>query len=85
MNNNILSITQNAADQIKKIISTSKEKCLGVKVDVDKSGCSGYSYKLDYAGNADSSKYELVEKDGIKIFIEPKLIQVGMNLMIKMI
>ena len=71
MNNNILSITQNAADQIKKIISTSKEKCLGVKVDVDKSGCSGYAYKMDYAfENLDG--FDVVHDKGVKIFIEPK-------------
>ena len=71
MNNNILSITQNAADQIKKIISTSKEKCLGVKVDVDKSGCSGYAYKLDYAKNGNKNNFEIIESKGVKIYIEP--------------
>ena len=49
-----------------------KEEVLGIIVGVDKSGCSGYAYKLDYAKNADPSKYEVIEKDGIKVFIEPK-------------
>ena len=72
MNNNILSITQNAADQIKKIISTSKEKCLGVKVDVDKSGCSGYAYKMDYAfENLDG--FDVVHDKGVKVFIDANM------------
>ena len=58
--------------QIKKIISSASSEVDGVIVDVDKTGCSGYAYKLDYAKNTDSSKYEVIEKDGIKIFIEPK-------------
>ena len=70
MDNKLLSITENAADQIKKIIGSSKEKCLGVKVGVDKTGCSGYAYKMDYAfGNVDG--FDVVEDKGVKIFIEP--------------
>tara|TARA_B100001250_G_C19345843_1_gene591123 strand:- start:56 stop:391 length:336 start_codon:yes stop_codon:yes gene_type:complete len=70
--NNIITVSDNAVSQIKKIISLAKDKVDGVIVDVDKSGCSGYAYKLDYAKNADPSKYEVIEKDGIKVFIEPK-------------
>ena len=70
--NNIITVSDNAVRQIKKIISSANSKVDGVIVDVDKTGCSGYAYKLDYAKNTDSSKYEVIEKDGIKIFIEPK-------------
>jgi iron-sulfur cluster assembly protein len=70
--NNIITVSDNAVNQIKKIISSAKDKVDGVIVDIDKSGCSGYSYKLDFAKNADPSKYEVIEKDGIKVFIEPK-------------
>ena len=70
--NNLITVTDNAAFQIKKIIKEANEDVLGVVVGVDKTGCSGYAYKLDYAKNTDPSKYEVIEKDGIKIFIEPK-------------
>ena len=70
--NNIITVSDNAIRQIKKIIADSSSKVDGVIVDVDKTGCSGYAYKLDYAKNTDPSKYEVIEKDGIKIFIEPK-------------
>ena len=70
--NNIITLSDNAIRQIKKIIADSSSKVDGVIVDVDKTGCSGYAYKLDYAKNTDPSKYEVIEKDGIKIFIEPK-------------
>ena len=70
--NNIITVSDNAVRQIKKIISSASFEVEGVIVDVDKTGCSGYAYKLDYAKNTDPSKYEVIEKDGIKIFIEPK-------------
>ena len=69
----LLTITTNAANQIKQIISNSKEKCLGVKIDVDKTGCSGYAYKMDYAFDGIEG-FDVVEDKGVKVFIEPKAI-----------
>ena len=45
----LISVTSNAAIQIKKILSDAPEGIDSVVVGVDKSGCSGYSYKLDFA------------------------------------
>ena len=70
--NEIITVSDVAVKQIKKIILNAGTKVEGIIVDVDKSGCSGYAYKLDYAKNIDPMKYEVIEKDGIKIFIEPK-------------
>ena len=67
----IISISDNAASQIKKIISDAKEKVFGVIVGVDKTGCSGYAYKLDYAKDENLENYEKIESKGVKIFIEP--------------
>ena len=47
--NNIITVSDNAIRQIKKIISDASVKVEGVIIDVDKSGCSGYAYKMDYA------------------------------------
>ena len=47
--NNLLSITSNAAIQIKKIMTSAPEGMDSVVIGIDKSGCSGYSYKLDFA------------------------------------
>ena len=70
--NKLITVSENAIKQIKKIIANAETEVDGVIIDVDKSGCSGYSYKLDYAKNPDESKYEIIEKDGVKVFIEPK-------------
>ena len=67
----ILSITDNAASQIKKIISKADTEVIGVVVGVDKTGCSGYAYKLDYAKNENLANFEKIESKGVKVFIEP--------------
>ena len=68
----IITISDNAATQIKNIIANASEDVLGVLIDVDKSGCSGYAYKLDYAKKNNIKNHEIIESKGVKVFIEPK-------------
>ena len=67
----IISISDEAATQIKKILSASKQDVNGIIVGVDKKGCSGYAYKIEYANKDKTNNYELVESKGVKVFIEP--------------
>ena len=67
----IISISDEAAIQIKKIISVGPKNVNGIVVGVDKTGCSGYAYKIDYANNLDPKKYELIESKGVKVYVEP--------------
>ena len=67
----IISISDEAATQIKKILSASKQDVNGIVVGVDKTGCSGYAYKIDYANKDNTTNHELVESKGVKVFIEP--------------
>ncbi len=68
----LLSITSNAANQIKKILDSAPSGTDSLLVGVDKSGCSGYSYKLDFANSSNFNNYERIDKDGIKVLIDPK-------------
>ena len=68
----ILTITNRAADRIIKIISEAQEEVIGVKVGVDKTGCSGYAYKLDYAKEVEGC--DVIETRGVKVFIEPSAV-----------
>ena len=43
-----------------------------VVIGVNKSGCSGYSYKLDFANSSDLNKFDIIDQDGAKILIDPK-------------
>ena len=67
----LITVTDRAASQIKKIISEAKDEVLGVIIGVDKTGCSGYAYKLDYANNENNKNFEIIESKGVKIYIEP--------------
>ena len=68
----LISITSNATNQIKKLLSSAPEGSDALVVGVDKTGCSGYSYKLDFANSSDLNDYETINKDGVKILIDPK-------------
>ena len=69
---NIISISDNAAKQIKDLLLKGPANVNGIIVGVDKTGCSGYAYKLEYAKEENSSNLDLIETKGIKVFIEPK-------------
>ena len=71
---NVISLTKNAVFQLKKIISDAPQGTKGVLLGIDKSGCSGYSYKISLTNNENISNYELIEKDDVKVFIDPKAI-----------
>ncbi len=70
--NNLLSITSDAAVQLKKIMSSAPHGMDSVVIGIDKSGCSGYSYKLDFGNSSDLKDYETVNQDGVKVLIDPK-------------
>ena len=70
--NNILKVTDKASDQLKKIIESAPSETIGVLIGIDKSGCNGYSYKLDFVKKTEVEKFEFVQKDNLKIFIDPK-------------
>ena len=70
--NKLLSITSNASSQIKKILTHAPEGMDSVVIGVDKSGCSGYSYKLDFGNSSNLKNFETINQDGAKILIDPK-------------
>ena len=57
---------------IEKIISTAPSDTIGVIVGVDKAGCNGYSYKLDFAKAKDVENLEYIQQNEVKVFIDPK-------------
>ncbi len=66
-----IKITDKAAAQINALIAKAPEGTLGVRLNVKATGCSGNSYKMEYA----SDKIELddlIENNGARIFV-PKI------------
>ena len=68
----LISVTTNAVDQIKKILLEAPIGTDALVVGVDKSGCSGYSYKLDFAYKDNVKNFEFVSRKGKKLYIDPK-------------
>ena len=69
---NLISITSNASNQIKKIMTGAPEGMDSIVIGVDKSGCSGYAYKLDFGNSSNFKNFEVVDQFGVKILIDPK-------------
>ena len=56
--NNLITITSSASNRIKKIMSSAPKGMDSVVIGIEKSGCSGYSYKLDFGNSLDLKKAE---------------------------
>ena len=69
---NILTVTEKASVELKKIISSAPSGTVGVVIGVDKTGCNGYSYKLDFANKNDVKNLEYIQQNNVKVFIDPK-------------
>jgi len=68
-----VSITENAAKQIAKQLQK-RGKGIGLKLATKKSGCSGYSYVLDYADTLGEQDIQF-ENFGVKVIISEEDIQ----------
>lgn len=70
-----LSIDDEALKQLKALLAARIEPCEGIKVNVRTRGCSGLSYNIEYAiKDQNITKYDdLVIKDNVQIFIDPKI------------
>ena len=70
MNKQIISLSNNAANRIKEIMSYAEKNSIGVRIGVKSGGCAGMSYVMEYAKKIDPSD-ELIEDKGVKVFIDP--------------
>ena len=70
--NNILTVTDKASNQLEKIIQSAPSDTVGILLGVDKTGCNGHSYKLDFAKKNEVVNLEYIEKNKIRVYIDPK-------------
>ena len=68
-----LTITSAAASQIDNVLKE-RGKGLGLRVTVKPSGCSGYSYVLDFADEASNDDVAF-EEHGVKVFVAPDALE----------
>ncbi len=70
-----VTISDEALAQVKNLLKSREEPCEGIRVGVRTRGCSGLSYAIEYAvlGKNISKFDDVVTKDGVQIFIDPKI------------
>jgi iron-sulfur cluster assembly protein len=68
-----IKLSEAAAARIRDIMANADGKVQGVRVGVTNGGCAGMSYTMDYA-EAPQPFEEVVEDQGVKVFIDPKAI-----------
>ena len=69
---NIITVTDKASIQLEKIIQSAPSDTIGILLGIDKTGCNGHSYKLDFAKKGDVENLEYVQQNNVKVFIDPK-------------
>ena len=66
----VITLSDNAANRIKEIISNDETKSVGVRVGVKSGGCAGMSYVMEYAKEINPTD-EIIEDKGVKVFVDP--------------
>ena len=73
MSEQVIKLSENAANRIKEIMSKSESSAIGVRVGVKSGGCAGMSYVMEYAKEAKKNE-EVLEDKGVKVFIDSNAI-----------
>ncbi len=73
MTKQIITLSDNAAQRIKEIMSSSDKNSVGVRVGVKSGGCAGMSYIMEYTKKINPND-EIIEEKGVKVFIDPSAV-----------
>ncbi len=66
----VMRLSDAAAERLREIMSRSERPVAGLRVGVEKGGCAGMSYTMEYA-EAAGPHDEVVEEKGVRVFIDP--------------
>ena len=73
MSEQVIKLSQNAADRIREIMSKAKNETIGVRVGVKSGGCAGMSYIMEYAKDVKPNE-EIIEDKGVKVLVDPNAV-----------
>ena len=68
MREQIIKLSNNAADRIKQIMSKAENTAIGVRVGIKSGGCAGMSYVMEYAKEIKPNE-EVIEEKGVKFLL----------------
>ena len=69
MSEQVIKLSNNAAERIKEIMSKAEDKTIGVRVGVKSGGCAGMSYVMEYSKEINPND-EIIEDKGVKVFVD---------------
>ncbi len=64
----MITLTNSAVNRVRDMVSK-KELVIGIRMSVIQSGCSGYSYALDFVETIADDDL-LIEQDGVKLVVD---------------
>ena len=73
MSEQVIKLSDNAANRIKILMSQAENSAVGVRIGVKSGGCAGMSYVMEYAKEIKPNE-EIIEDKGVKVLIDPKAI-----------
>ena len=68
-----ISLTDAAADRVSKYLEA-RGKGVGLRLGVTRTGCSGYSYVINYADSVEGEDV-VFEDRGVKIVVDPEALE----------
>ena len=66
-----LTLTETAIQQVKALLARNNREGHGLRVSVADGGCSGFSYKLDFAKEEEPGDL-ILELGNLKVYVDPK-------------
>ena len=69
----VITLSDNAANRIKEIMSKEQNKSIGGRVGGKSGGCAGMSYNMEYAQEVNPND-EVIEDKGVKVFVDSSAI-----------
>lgn len=66
----LMTVTDTAVERIKTLLSKAPEATMGIRLSVQTKGCSGLSYKVDYASEPKAGD-ERIDTKGVTVFVDP--------------
>ncbi len=67
---NIVTLTPAAVDRVRELVNTHSDGALGIRLGVKTTGCSGYSYQMDFADEIKPGD-EVIEAGDVKVIVDP--------------
>jgi iron-sulfur cluster assembly protein len=67
----MITLTDNAINQVKKLLDSRGKSSEGIRISVQSKGCSGLSYVIEFVDTMNESD-EKVKVEDLNIFVDPK-------------